>query len=152
MIFRKKLDNRGDTIIEVMIVLAVLGLALSIAYATANKSLINTRQAQEYAEASAQVQSQIEQLRANSAIIDTSNPQYIYRASPTVFCINSDGNVITYPAGNVSDACTQGKNDLYALMINYDDTTDTFTVTATWDDVTGDDTNTLAMSYRLHKP
>ena len=40
-------NQRGDTIIEVLIVLAVLGLAIGITYATANRSILNARQAQE---------------------------------------------------------------------------------------------------------
>ena len=47
----RKLNQAGDTIVEVMIVLAVLGLAIGIAYAAANRSLENARQAQENAEA-----------------------------------------------------------------------------------------------------
>jgi len=146
MILQKKLHSRGDTIIEVMIVLAVLGLALSIAYATANKSLLNARQAQEYAEASALVQSQIEQLRANSA----SETNDIYQNGP--FCISESGSVVPYAVGHVHDDCKQGKNGLYALAITHNDSTNTFKVTATWDDVTGDGTNDLTMSYRLYKP
>ncbi len=37
---RQALRQRGDTIVEVMIVLAVLGLAIGIAYSTASRSLL----------------------------------------------------------------------------------------------------------------
>jgi len=133
-------------------VLAVLGLALSIAYATANRSLMNARQAQEYAEASALVQSQIEQLRANSAVSDNSSSKYIYRPSTATFCVNTAGSVVEYPVGNPHDDCKQGKGELYTLQIKRNSTTNTFTVTATWGDVTGHGTNTLTMSYRLYQP
>jgi prepilin-type N-terminal cleavage/methylation domain-containing protein len=59
----KRLRQRGDTIVEVMIVLAVLGLALSISYATANKGLQQSRNAQEHSQALGIINSQIELLR-----------------------------------------------------------------------------------------
>src|SRR5579884_937422 len=58
-----RLNSRGDTIVEVMIVLAILGLAISIAYSTANRSLMEARQAQENSYAAEQVLKQIEAIR-----------------------------------------------------------------------------------------
>ncbi|HXE10132.1 MAG TPA: hypothetical protein VN554_01775, partial [Verrucomicrobiae bacterium] len=55
----KKLDATGDTIIEVLIVLAVLGLSLSISYATANKGLQQSRNAQEHSAALGIIDSQV---------------------------------------------------------------------------------------------
>lgn len=62
--FRNRRNQRGDTIVEVMIVLTVLGLAISIAFATANRSLLAARQAQENTQASVLLQAQLEKLRA----------------------------------------------------------------------------------------
>ncbi len=59
----KRLGQRGDTIVEVMVVLAVLGLALSISYATANRGLQQSRNAQEHSQALGIINSQIELLR-----------------------------------------------------------------------------------------
>lgn len=53
---------RGDTIVEVMIVLAILGLSFSVSYATANKGLNQSRNAQEHSEALNILNSQIDQL------------------------------------------------------------------------------------------
>jgi prepilin-type N-terminal cleavage/methylation domain-containing protein len=60
----KRLGQRGDTIVEVMIVLAVLGLALSISYATANRGLQQSRNAQEHSQALGIIDSQVELLRS----------------------------------------------------------------------------------------
>jgi type II secretory pathway pseudopilin PulG len=60
----KPLNKNGDTIVEVIIVLAILGMALSISYATASRSLLNARQAQETSEAAEYVQAQIEDIHA----------------------------------------------------------------------------------------
>lgn len=60
----KRLDAAGDTIIEVLVVLAVLGLSLSISYATANKGLQQSRNAQEHSSALGIIDSQVELLRS----------------------------------------------------------------------------------------
>lgn len=142
----KRLTNRGDTIVEVMIVLTVLSLALSISYATASRSLTQARQAQENTEATTFAQSQIEQLRNNFTITDTLNPKYIYKLPPQTFCINnSNGEVVA-----VTDlACI--KNNLYNVSISYNGDS-TFIVTVVWDDLSSNGQSSVNMSYRLHKP
>ena len=65
------LRQSGDTIVEVLIVLAVLGLAIGISYSTATKSLLATRQAQENTQATQLLQGQIERLYALSANAST---------------------------------------------------------------------------------
>lgn len=57
-------DSRGDTIVEVMIVLAVLGLAFAISYATANRGVLQARNAEEHSEALGILDGQVEELRA----------------------------------------------------------------------------------------
>ncbi len=74
----RSLTQRGDTIVEVMVVLAVLGLAMGISYATANRSLKNTRQAQENSEATALVKAQIEQLRSLASTEQPGTDNYIF--------------------------------------------------------------------------
>jgi type II secretory pathway pseudopilin PulG len=141
-----KLNSAGDTIIEVMIVLAVLGLSIGIAYATANRSLLNARQAQESAEASSLAQGQVEQIRANSP--DTSSP--IYGGDP--FCF--DGNTFTNITTSPPDSCkgASGYNDRYDTKITRDAASPnyTYTVTVTWDDVLGEGTDSSTLIYRVH--
>lgn len=157
----KKLTSRGDTIVEVMIVLAILGLALSICYATANRSLTNARQAQENAEASELVSSQIEQLRANSYLL-TSNPRSPYHGdmnnSSKAFCFLDDSSIKVLPIDSNSlsnstlyenSGCR--KNDRYNIAVKRTVGTNTFTATAYWDSVTGDGQDSVTMSYNLPK-
>lgn len=146
----KRLTSRGDTIVEVMVVLAVLGLALSIAYATANRSLMGARQAQENSEATALAQSQIEQLRANVKITDTSAPTYIFRSGD--FCMK-DGAVVPYSGPSVPPSCVfKGR---YNFRVVYAPRADAqggkFTVTATWDNVAGEGQDSVTLAYRLYK-
>lgn len=148
---RKFVGQGGDTIVEVMIVLAVLGLALGVSYATANRSLLNTRQAQENSQAAELVQAQIEALRSLSC--STGDPSCkpdttLFTATP--YCIDTGTN--PYKAVSPSSAaCT--KNGLYNLSVAYANNAtnpDTFTVTAQWPDVLGQGTDTVTTVYRIH--
>jgi type II secretory pathway pseudopilin PulG len=149
----KKLTAAGDTIVEVMVVLAILGLAISIAYATANRSLLNARQAQENSRASELAQSQLERIYANASVNDHGSPQYVYQTTP--FCIDDSGNVLLIPPS----PC-QFDNQQYSIKTTYYavDTgigparivKDTFVVVVTWDDVLGQGPDTVTLSYRTH--
>lgn len=138
--------QRGDSIVEVIIVLAVLSLALSIAYATSNQSLLATRQAQENSQATEILRSQLETLRSYTAV-DSTSANYIFRA--TKFCIDSGGAVKDIiPAG----PCTQ--RNLYDIAIQYvassgTGSLNTFTATATWADAQGHGDDVVTLVYRL---
>ena len=158
----------GDTIVEVIIVLAVLGLAIGISYATANRSLQATRQAAENSQATEILQGQIETLRSFAAKPST-DPNYIFQSS-RAFCISSAGSIVTtgtisntdvaagtttdytkYPNYATTNDCYQ--NNLYHIIIGYDNaSTETFTARATWDSVAGQGQDTVTLVYRLHKP
>lgn len=152
-------DQTGDTIIEVMIVLAVLGMAIGVSYATANRSLLDTRQAQENSQATELVQSQVEQLRTQTSNTDSHSANYIYNTNP-MFCMNNDSVVqqgsldpnnpstLDPDSGNYAPSCVL--NTLYHMSIQYSTSGDTFTVKALWDDVLGKGTDSVTNTYRLH--
>lgn len=78
-----KSNQRGDTIIEVLIAIAIASAVLGGAYAFTNRASKGTLQSQEHVEATRLVESQIERLRKridDGGSIDTS------------FCFNSTGN------------------------------------------------------------
>jgi prepilin-type N-terminal cleavage/methylation domain-containing protein len=165
MLAIKSLRQRGDTIVEVIVVLAVLGLAVSISYATANRSLLATRQAEESSQATALLQSQLETLQAYSGITGDS-PHDIFQT--TGFCINAAGDVVpnlniarTLPVSDTSvyskyDAACQA-NQPFHITLGYEavdsdgNPTDTFTAKATWDDVAGAGKDTVTLVSRVHK-
>lgn len=62
--FRQRLNNHGDTIVEVLLAVAVIGGILAISYATMNRNLANLRDNQERTEATKLAQGQIEALVA----------------------------------------------------------------------------------------
>jgi prepilin-type N-terminal cleavage/methylation domain-containing protein len=136
MLGLKRQGQRGDTIVEVMIVLAVLGSAIGISYATANRSLLNARQAQESSRATVIAQAQVEQLRALASI---KNNLDIARFT----------DAITFP-----DACKYDKTTgfEYDVSIKYDNTLgdDKFTVRVLYDDVLGQGQDSVTLTYRVH--
>ena len=149
----KKLHSRGDTIIEVMIVVAIIGLAMSIAYATVSRSLQSARQAQENAEATSLAQAQIEQLRGLSPK-HTDPALTIFR--PTRFCIKSDGkpSTATMPTSHsdIDNYPAECSSDIYRISIDYEAMYSTFTVRVVWEDVYGEGIDTVTMVYKIHKP
>lgn len=156
-------QQAGDTIVEVMIVLAILGLAIGISYATANRSLLNARQAQENAEATELVQGQIEALRSMACSADSdgcSDAAALFTADP--YCIDTShagttaDPYVTVPISvdlnnyeNYPAACRQGSVP-YSLSVQ-ETSPDTFRVRAGWADVTGQGNDTVTIFYRLHQ-
>ncbi|MEO7364577.1 MAG: prepilin-type N-terminal cleavage/methylation domain-containing protein [Candidatus Saccharimonadales bacterium] len=167
---RRAADRRqaGDTIVEVLVVLAVLGLAISVSYATAHRSLQATRQAEENAQATAILQSQIETMRSYAGRTD--DPYNIYQTSKA-FCINANGQVVNNNGMSPSDVTSNVRNGVTADYTKYDaacnqgglfyitvgyiqssggNQVDIFTAKATWDDVRGEGQDTVTLVYRLH--
>jgi prepilin-type N-terminal cleavage/methylation domain-containing protein len=152
MYLRKlKLSNhRGDTIVEVMVVLAVLGMAIGISYATANASLLETRQAQENSEATELAQSQIEALRtltqpgATPNIFASAGPYCLVAAPPS------------YSLDTGSSCAISGGSFNYTISVMYlspvtnPTTPDQFTVNVTWPDVQGYGNDQVTLVYRVH--
>ena len=60
----KKMNQRGDTIVEVLFAVVVIGIVLTGAYAVVTHSITDEQDAQEHSYALGLVQSQIEQIRA----------------------------------------------------------------------------------------
>lgn len=143
-------NQRGDTIVEVLISIAVVSLILGGAYVTTNRSLQNTRATEERGNGLKLVESQIEQLKGLVA----SNPDAVFGAgTPASFCIAS-GTVSSSTAaackvdssGNAPSATTQ---PVYSLSIVR--STNTFTVRNQWESSRGTTTEQVTMTYRVYQ-
>jgi len=101
MLTLQKLTETGDTIVEVLISIAVVSLVLGGAYVTTNKSLQGTRDAEERGNAIKLSESQLELLKAmlsdptNAAAVD---------GKTTDFCITQSGGAFALPAAGTT-AC-----------------------------------------------
>ncbi len=148
-ISRNHARQRGDTLVEVLVAIAVVSLIMGGAYVTTNRSLLATRAAQERGNALKIAESQIEQLKG----FVTTNPDAIFGGTaPSPFCISSAGAVVA--ATNA--ACTVGTNGQATtseprFRLSVTRNANTFTLLETWTNVNGASTDQLQMKYRVYE-
>lgn len=126
-----KWNNRGDTILEVLIAILIVSSILGAAYASTSRSLQVTRTAQERGEALKIAESQLEQIKTAT---DRSSPDVI---APDNFCI---------AGGVVTAACANG---LYTTVVNHVAGSHDFVVKVTWEKLGGGPDNELELDYRV---
>ncbi len=133
-----KLNQRGDTIVEVLISIAVVSLILSTAYALANRSSQAVRQSQERSEALQFSESQFEKLRAYLS----SSKDAKWEADD--LCIKDDGT-----KASISDAglCSKGTDGRYSVKVTKNG--DVYTSTSTWPRVNGNGDDVIKISYSI---
>ncbi len=154
--------DAGDTIVEVLVVLAVLGLALGISYATASRSLRSTTGAQENSRATALLQAQIEALRYLAPTPAPASGQDIFGQSG-LFCIDTQALTVDSTfGGSLNTDLIHNPGDIYPAICEQDapfhiaiskadsGTGAVFTLKATWDDIHGNGLDTVTLSYRLY--
>lgn len=106
------LKNTGDTIVEVLIAMAVVSLVLAGAYTSTRKSANATRTAQEQGEALKLAESQVEQIKvaldsvppiavSPGSYLDGSN---LYTITTTIPILNNYVVIVTWPglSGNTN--------------------------------------------------
>jgi type II secretory pathway pseudopilin PulG len=156
MFKRRRLNQFGDTLIEVLIAATVISLAIGGAYSVANRSLKTARQSQERVEATKIVEGQIEQLKALSQATDD---QGIFGGS--VFCLTDglrkpntgmasipslDSDPLTTPNPYANDC---KKRELYHIAIQKTGS-DEFTVVARWFSIGSSGKEQVSTKYRLY--
>lgn len=166
-IFINKMGQAGDTIVEVLIAMAVLSAILGGAYISANQSLNNSRQAQERGEAAKVANSQLEQIKAYAK--DPVKHGLMFDPNK-IFCIDSAGNVKDipgFPAYDPPDNSPLPENDnwnnnsfptectfqgLYhaSIRYKYPGADSLFTIAIRWDRF-GGKKDEMRMLYRLQK-
>lgn len=151
-VHKMSLKERGDTIIEVLIAIAVASSVLAITYATMNRNLLIIRDSQERTEAAKIAQGQIEALRG----MTLDNPALLIAADSN-FCMKTDGTTPQSVAGgspavnlNADDwshytgACVNG---IYHVVITTSDH-QTYKFYVRWDQVGGSGRDEVVMVYR----
>lgn len=130
---RRMQDERGDTIVEVLIAIAIVSLVLASGYAITNKNVAAIQEAQEQSYGQKLVQQQVEYLRDNPVLA----------TAPGCFT-----GPITYGTGASCDRTNGGA--VYNMKITPAATPPpgaTFAITATWDTLTGS-TAHITVYYR----
>jgi type II secretory pathway pseudopilin PulG len=147
--YYRKLNAAGDTIVEVLIAMAVVSLVLASAFVVVSRTLRNAQQAREHTEALQLLQGQLEQAKA---LAKTPGNQ-IFTGS-TVFCISSTGTFVaiggsTLPAASYPAQCSVG-----AVAGGYKvgivrGANNVFTAKANWQGPTGAQ-DEVSLIYRLY--
>jgi Tfp pilus assembly protein PilV len=139
----------GDTIVEVMAAITIIGLALATAYALSNRSYRTGQTTVERTQALALAQGQVEflkNLNLNGEI--ASFVQQSVASGP--FCFNDDtGTAVN--ASATDSYCKPYADGLYNVAITYSGSAGTppgvFTVNVTWDKLGGGQ-NQLEVYYK----
>lgn len=140
-----RVRQKGDTLVEVLFSIAIIGLFIGGAYAISNRNIRLGRQAREQTEALRFAEGQVEKIKHLISIRDTS----ITQAAPNnVFCIP-----VATKVNSPNASCTQG---LYTARITYNATgspaTAYFDVQVTWtrEGVSAtSDLGTVRLTYRM---
>lgn len=136
-----RLGQAGETIVEVLMVVVVLGSALTTAFVLTNKASNNNQASQDRTEASSYGQDQLERLKSLLAVNDAS------LVGKTNFCIRSSDNTATTVVDTTAGGCTETDRNLFGGYISYDSATTTYTEHVNWDRA-GSGRDTLQMVYR----
>lgn len=145
----QKLNQCGDTIVEVLVAIAVISLVMGGAFVMTNRSLQDSRSAQERVNATKLVESQIELLK-NLAI---TSPSSIFGPSvPASYCITSASVVVASSNAacivDISGTATTGQP---AFHLSISRSGNTFTILDTWVSFRGNVTNNVVMKYRVYQ-
>lgn len=133
----RKLKQTGDTIVEVLVALAVTSLVISVAMASARQSLLGSLQSQERSEAMKIAESQLESLRSTGFKALATPPRIS-------FC---------YSGGALAAApCTvSGAGIAYTVNITRTSVLDhIFTIRIVWDRATGLGQDEITMKYAVY--
>lgn len=122
----KKLNNKAETIVEVLISIAVVAGVLGAAYYLLNRSYRQSQDAVERVAAIKAVESKLEVLRV---IPDTSLNVDPFNNGSTKFCVSTSGP-ITYNSTDVKTDCIVNKK--YTVTTLYNTTAKVYEITAEW--------------------
>jgi type II secretory pathway pseudopilin PulG len=145
----KKLNKTGDTIIEVLLSLAVLGMVISTAFAIASRSLKRAQQAQERTEATKLVEGQIDRIKylSESNLASDITAFSDITTSTTAMCLKpltqNDQRIIQ--SYTVGDNCKEG---IFNYSISYDASAHLFTIKTVWPSLGSNGEENVTMKYR----
>jgi type II secretory pathway pseudopilin PulG len=150
----KKLNQIGDTIVEVLIALTILAMAIGTAYAISNKSIKSAQQAQERTQATKFVEGQIDKLKYLSEsenvtdIAAFTQSKTATKTSPK--CLDSvivSGQPVVRAYGSSEPLCL--KNDIFKISFSYNGDNRLFTVSTNWDSLGFSAQENVTMEYRV---
>src|SRR3990167_1729863 len=130
---KSRLNSRGDTIIEILIAMAILALVLSTAYAISTQSLRTGTAAGQRSQALGYAQSQVEYIK--QAVGTRDNVKLALYTSSTPFCVDPNGNYVAVPGGSLPTNLCLDYDSIgipYSVIVVYDVGRQVFTVNVKW--------------------
>ena len=172
-------SQRGDTIISILMSMAVITLVIVLAYTLVTQSLRRGQSAREREQVKNLIQSQIEGLKnlaVQNAEVDNAaenifHDNYASSGSGYLFCLKDDGTIHSYESNSSSTImpyydtpdpvrhvtnCDTFDLPLNRLWIEYkpkdadDNEQHLFTVTAEWNSAAGGPESKLSVPVRIH--
>jgi type II secretory pathway pseudopilin PulG len=158
-------SQRGDTIVEVLISLAVIASLMAGAFVVSRSSSVNVRTSQEHAEALQLLQGQVEMLRAEATSVAAGTT---WTPPAANFCMDQAPGGVNYgkaiAAGGASSPCSISNNGsayTYDVSITKDTSAaarsaltagfgETYVFSVSWDALAGGQ-NTESIVYRVPK-
>ena len=149
-----KEQERGDTIVEVLIALAIISSVLAGAFFVTNRSAQNVLNTEEHARATQLLQGQIEQIRASKV------SGMSWTDLPNFYCYDTDGSIVNSvsPSNFGCDVPIDGSGSgpAYTFLIEKETSwqlneSTLFRVSIAWEGVRGQD-NSEQMLYKIQLP
>lgn len=146
----QRLNQVGDTMVEVLISMAIVSMILGGAYVTSNKSLLAVRDAQEHVDALKLASTQVESLNAIPAVAYNSGP-FCYGPNSTLQAVNTATGNCTFTGSGA--LATNGIQPAYSVAITYDPASLTYKVKVNWDTLTSQNkgTGNVELYYRTNQ-
>lgn len=150
---RRRIGQTGDTVVEVLLAVAVISSVLAGAFILSQRSAIATRDAQEHAVAQKIVETQLESLRAASS--DSVESPRIFSENRG-FCMDTAQKLSTNACSFSAKGTAAASTDVPAYRVVISRTgcnpapCGVFTVKVDWDSVTGRGKGNVGMVYRLY--
>lgn len=144
----RPLSQKGDTIVEVLIAIAVMSLVLGGAFVMTNRNLIAARDAQERVNAVKLAEGQLEQIKSMVA----TTPDALFGAGvPATFCISNNTAVNSNNAQCTMDMTGAPTTNQPAFHVIIRRTGNEFSVRNEWVSARGNTQNNVQLVYRVYE-
>ena len=158
----RQLNNTGDTIVEVLISIAVVSSVLGAGYVGANHSSTTIQEAQEHQIATSIAQTQLELLNSQTGLarLNTPTPTFPSSALPSCYAQVSGTYLLNTPNTGKQSRCSPYDSSVYPenFNVNITDVTDpsqsppptldTYQVEVSWQHLGGAQKNDIKMFFQ----
>ena len=152
-----RLRETGDTIVEVLVAIAVISAVVGTAYAITNRSVQTNQTSQERGQATKEAEAQLETLKL--WVGDPAKRSQVFLEEKFCFAPNSSTSqmeVVSFPAptpvptNNNTDYPAECRKGFYNIGFLHETGTELFTIYVTWDGPKGTREN-LSMAYKVYQ-